>query len=70
MLNSDQTKLLFRCLYVLLDSVKKNDFLGVYLRVPNNMGKVKNSVFGRSNFRPLWNSHYFFNFGGNHVILF
>ena len=65
MLNSDQNKLLFRYLNVLLDSEKKwifyFSFLGVYLRVPNNMGKVKNSVFGRSNFRPFWNSLWFKN---------
>jgi hypothetical protein len=52
-LKSDQDELLFRYLYVLLDSVKISFLvLSVYLRVPINMVKVKNSVFHKFNLRP------------------
>jgi hypothetical protein len=44
--------------------------LSVYLRVPINMGKVKNSVFHMSNLRPFWKSRNFLNFGGNFAIIF
>jgi hypothetical protein len=46
-----------------------NIALSVYLRVPINMGKSKNSSLNNFNFRPFWKSHNFLNFGSNYAIL-
>jgi hypothetical protein len=40
-------------------------FKSIYFRFRINMSKVKSSVFLKSNFRPFWKSHNFFNFGSN-----